>query len=58
MSTDSTLENRGKYIHVRLAANYEITPEAMAKFWPAIAAACKKYKCRRVHPKAQYPIAA
>ena len=48
MSTDFTLEYRRKYIHARLGADYQITPEGMAEFWPALTVACKKYKCRRV----------
>lgn len=48
MSTSYTLEFVGDYIHVKLDAGYEITPQGMRDFWPAIAAAVKQHNCHRV----------
>jgi hypothetical protein len=48
MSTDFTLEFRGNCVHVRLAADYEITPEGMARHWSALIAFSKEHNCTRV----------
>ena len=48
MSTDFAIEYCGDYLHVRLADNYEITPEGMRRFWSELRAACAQTKCNCV----------
>jgi len=48
VSTDFELTFRGSYIHIKLAENYEITPQGLAKIWEAVAEAAQKYDCKKV----------
>lgn len=48
MSTEFSLELCAGYVHVQHPPGYEITPEGMARFWPALIGFCKQHHCYRV----------
>ena len=48
MSSDFSLEFKGKYIHIIHAPDYEISQESNKRLWMALAEACREYKCLKV----------
>lgn len=55
MSADFAITFHNNYIQVQHPEDYTITPENQRKLWLALAAACKKYQCRRVIALAPAP---
>ncbi|MBN1414705.1 MAG: hypothetical protein JW973_06370 [Bacteroidales bacterium] len=48
ITTGFTIEFCGTYLHVHLAAGYEISPEGMHELWTELASASKTHNCRNV----------
>ncbi len=48
MSSDFSLEFKGKYIHIIHPPDYEISQESNKRLWMALAEACREYKCLKV----------